>query len=59
MLFDNINSMVVDDLKVSIKIGSKLSIASACFSIYAFQELKEQLATNQMQTSKDTTRKII
>ena len=41
--FDNINSKVVDDLRVSIKKGSKLSIASACFSIYAFQELKEQL----------------
>ena len=38
--FDNINSKVVDDLKVSIKDGSKLSIASACFSIYAFEELK-------------------
>ncbi|MCQ2180056.1 MAG: SNF2-related protein [Bacteroidales bacterium] len=41
--FDNINSKVVDDLKVSIKDGSKLSIASACFSIYAFEELKSQL----------------
>ena len=41
--FDNINSKVVDDLKVSIKDGSKLSIASACFSIYAFEELKLQL----------------
>lgn len=41
--FDNINSKVVDDLRVSIKEGSKLCIASACFSIYAFQELKEQL----------------
>ena len=43
--FDNINSKVVDDLRVTIKDGSKLSIASACFSIYAFQELKEQLQT--------------
>ena len=41
--FDNINTKVIDDLKVSIKAGSKLSIASACFSIYAFAELKEQL----------------
>lgn len=41
--FDNINSKVVDDLKVSIKDGSRLSIASACFSIYAFEELKSQL----------------
>ena len=41
--FDNINSKVVDDLKVSIKKGTRLSIASACFSIYAFEELKSQL----------------
>ena len=41
--FDNINNKVVDDLRVSIKQGSKLSIASACFSIYAFEELKSQL----------------
>jgi len=42
-LFDNINSKVVDDLRVSIKRGTKLSVASACFSIYAFEELKSQL----------------
>ncbi len=41
--FDNINNKVVDDLRISIKEGSKLSIASACFSIYAFDELKVQL----------------
>ena len=41
--FDNINDKVIDDLKVSIKKGTKLSIASACFSIYAFEELKSQL----------------
>lgn len=31
------------DLQSSIKKGSKLSIAAACFSIYAYQELKAQL----------------
>mgnify|MGYP002515674322 FL=1 len=41
--FDNINYKVIDDLKVSISEGSRLSIAAATFSIYAFQELKEQL----------------
>jgi len=41
--FDNINAKVVDNLKVSIKNETKLSIASACFSIYAFEELKSQL----------------
>ena len=44
-LFDNINRKVVDDLHVSIRPGSKLRIAAACFSIYAFNELKEQLKT--------------
>ena len=33
-----------DDLEVEIKQGSKLSIAAACFSIYAFQELKDELS---------------
>ncbi len=42
-IIDNINKTLKDDLKVEIKDGSKLSIAAACFSIYAFQELKEEL----------------
>ena len=42
-IIDNINKTLRDDLKVEIKDKSKLSIAAACFSIYAFQELKEEL----------------
>ena len=42
-LIDNINKTLRDDLKVELHAGSKLSIAAACFSIYAFQELREQL----------------
>lgn len=42
-ILDNINYKVCDDMKQNIHKGSKLSIAAACFSIYAFQELKEQL----------------
>src|SRR5690554_130313 len=42
-IFDNINNIVKDDLIQTITKGSKISIASACFSIYAFEELKEQL----------------
>lgn len=34
--FDNINYKVIDDLRVSISKGSRLSIAAATFSIYAF-----------------------
>ena len=42
-LFDNINRILKDDLKLTTQKGSKLSIAAACFSIYAFADLKDQL----------------
>lgn len=42
-LIDNISQTLKDDLKVEIKKGSKVSIAAACFSIYAYRELKKQL----------------
>lgn len=42
-IFDNVHDIVRDDLAVSIKKGSKVSVAAACFSMYAFQELKAQL----------------
>ena len=42
-VFDNINKIIKDDLKQVLKPHSKVSIASACFSIYAFQELKKEL----------------
>lgn len=42
-IFNNTTKVVKDDLIKSIKAGSKISIASACFSIYAYQELKESL----------------
>lgn len=42
-LIDNINQTLRDDLVATIKSGSSVSIAAASFSIYAFQELKEQL----------------
>ena len=43
-LINNTTKTLKDDLAVEIKKGSKLSIAAACFSIYAFQELKEHLS---------------
>lgn len=42
-LIDNISQTLKDDLKVEMKKGSKVSIAAACFSIYAYRELKKQL----------------
>lgn len=44
-LLDNVNSKLKDDLTVELKKGSKVSIAAAYFSIYAYQELKKQLET--------------
>jgi len=41
--FDNVSKTVKDDLLVTIKKGDKLSVAAACFSIYAYQTLKKQL----------------
>ena len=41
---NNIDITLKDDLTAEIKAGSKLSIAAACFSIYAFEELKKQLS---------------
>lgn len=42
-ILDNVNTTVRDDLRIIMKKGSKVSIAAACFSIYAYQELKKQL----------------
>ncbi|OPX88164.1 hypothetical protein [Pelotomaculum sp. PtaB.Bin117] len=41
-IFDNITKTVKNDLAVTIEKGSRLSIAAACFSIYAYQVLKKQ-----------------
>lgn len=42
-LIDNINKTLKDDLQIEISTGSKVQVAAACFSIYAFQELRRQL----------------
>lgn len=44
-IINNVTKTLKDDLSDEIKCGSELSIAAACFSIYAFQELKKQLAS--------------
>lgn len=41
--FDNITSRVIDDLKVTLSRGSKVSVAAASFSIYAFEALQKEL----------------
>jgi len=42
-LIDNVNDRLGDDLKTTIRKGSKLSIAAASFSIYAYEALKREL----------------
>lgn len=42
-ILDNVNRTLGDDLRITIKRNSKVSIAAACFSIYAYENLKEQL----------------
>ena len=42
-LINNINERVVDDLKVRLLQGSRVSVAAASFSIYAFEALKKEL----------------
>lgn len=42
-LINNISERVVDDLKVRMSNGSRVSIAAASFSIYAFEALKKEL----------------
>lgn len=43
-IIDNINSLLGDDLKSFLRGKSKLKIAASCFSIYAYEALKSELA---------------
>lgn len=42
-IFNNTTKVVKDDLVKIIQSGSKVSVAAACFSIYAYQALKHEL----------------
>jgi len=42
-ILDNVNELLIDDLKKEINKNSKVSIASASFSIYAFEALRKEL----------------
>ncbi|MDV0444798.1 RNA polymerase-associated protein RapA [Methanimicrococcus sp. At1] len=41
-VIDNVNRTLKDDLLITVNQNSRISIASACFSIFAYQELKKQ-----------------
>jgi hypothetical protein len=40
---DNLNSLLGDSLKQTLKPNSKLQIAASCFSVFAYEALKEEL----------------
>ena len=42
-LIDNINRLLGDDLKQTLRPGARLKIAASCFSMYAFEALKTEL----------------
>lgn len=39
-VFDNVTEILRNDMATTITKGSKISIAAACFSMYAYKELK-------------------
>ena len=43
-IINNVNKTLKDDILITLRSDSKVAIAASCFSIYAFQELKEQLS---------------
>ncbi|MDH4188177.1 MAG: SNF2-related protein, partial [Nitrospira sp.] len=42
-IIDNINRLLGDDLKQTLKPGARLKVAASCFSMYAFEALKAEL----------------
>ena len=42
-LIDNINRLLGDDLKKTLKPGARLKVAASCFSMYAYEALKDEL----------------
>ena len=57
-LINNTSKTLRDDLSVEIRQGSKLSIAAACFSIYAFEELKKELKGIDENVTEETIKAI-
>ncbi|MDR4508301.1 MAG: hypothetical protein MRJ65_08720 [Candidatus Brocadiaceae bacterium] len=43
VIIDNINQLLGDSLKNTIRPESKLKIAASCFSMYAYEALKREL----------------
>ena len=47
-IIDNTSQLLGDDLKASVGRGTRLRIAAACFSIYAFEALKSKLSKKEL-----------
>ena len=43
-ILDNVSALLGDDIKSAATPGARLKIAASCFSIYAFEALKEELS---------------
>ena len=43
-IIDNITNLFGDNLKKTLQPNAKLKIAASCFSIYAYEALKKELA---------------
>lgn len=41
---DNINALLGDEIKQTLKTKDKLKISASCFSIYAYEALREELS---------------
>lgn len=50
-LIDNINRLLGDDLKRALTPGARLKVAASCFSMYAFEALKDGLSRSTNCTS--------
>ena len=42
-IIDNINRLLGDDLKKTLKPGTRLKVAASCFSMYAYEASKTEL----------------
>lgn len=49
-MLDNVNKSVIDDLTATVKNNDRLSVAAACFSIYAYQALKPRMEGGELST---------
>lgn len=50
-IIDNINRLLGDDLKQTLKPGARLKVAASCFSMYAYEALKAELEKIEELTS--------